>query len=321
PLRRALNDRSIELLLEFEEKQYEQHLNIELLQGSNLIFPPGQHLENVLGFDAALFTRNKLFWRHFLGRQPWYRRFFRSYLNGMYFPRDSYKLEDAFNNDFPQFKFNAFIQHKRPERMVKDTAAEWGAWNQEYYRYKVLDHQQSTLETLEMNVRDQGVVTYASPAFHTKKEFWNVHKSKSFVQNSNFCQPSKLTGHKTYTYISSGTNGKAHSEPEDVESYDFISEVERLAKLKSDFEHKNTEFVSKTCELIERALKQQESYIELYSEIVSDLDEHQPDAPKLLRDLYRLSVFKFVTGTNLYFGVADNSCNQQLQRANHRIRQ
>ncbi|HCG7078787.1 TPA: hypothetical protein NJ339_004377 [Vibrio parahaemolyticus] len=309
------------MLSEFEEKQYEQHLNIELLQGSNLIFPPGQHLENVLGFDAALFTRNKNFWRHFLGGKPWYRLFFRSYLNGMYFPKDAYELEDAFNNDFPQFKFNAFIQHKRPERMVKDTAAEWGSWHQEYYRYKLLDHQQSTLEILEKNVGEQGVVTYASPAFHTKQEFWNVHKSRSFIQNSNFCQPSKLIGHKAYTYISAGTSGIAHSEPEKVESYDLISEIERLAKLESDFESKNTDFVSNTCELIESTLEQQGNYKDLYFEIVSDLDKHQQNSPKLLRDLYRLSVYKFVTGTNLYFGVGDESRDQKIQRTNYSVRQ
>lgn len=308
------------MLSEFEEKQYEQHLNIELLQGSNLIFPPGQHLENVLGFDAALFTRNKNFWRHFLGGYPWYRRFFRSYLNGMYFPKDAYELEDAFNNDFPQFKFNAFIQHKRPERMVKDSAAEWDSWNQEYYRYKVLDHQQSTLEILEANVGDQGIVTYASPAFHTKQEFWDVHKSQSFIQNSNFCQPSKLSRHRAYTYISPGTNGIAHSEPEKVESKHLINELDRLSQSETKHDLKNSEFVSNSCELIESALKPQEKYRNLYNEIVGDLDMHHQEAPKLLRGLYRLSVFKFVTGTNLYFGVSDKSFNKKIQRTRQRLR-
>lgn len=291
------------MLSEFEEKQYEQHLNIELLQGSNLIFPPGQHLENVLGFDAALFTKNKHFWRHFLGEYPWYRRFFRSYLDGMYFPRNAYELEDSLNNDFPQFKFNAFIQHKRPEKMVKDTATEWASWNQEYYRYKVLDHQQATLENLEQNVGNLGIVTYASPAFHTMQEFWQVHRSQSFILNSNFCQPSKLTGHKAYTYIEAGTNGVAHSEPEKVESKHLLDELLRLSETDYRQEIKNTDFLSNSCELIEKCLKPQQKYSELYFEIVRDLDEQQIDGPQALRDLYKISVFKFVTGINLYFGV------------------
>lgn len=274
-----------------------------MLQGNNLIFPPGQHLENILGFDAALFTRNRAFWRHFLGDYPWYRRFFKSYLKGLYFPKDAFELEDAFNNDLPKFKFNVFIQHKRPERMVKDTATEWDSWGQKYYRYKVLEHQQKTLETLESSVGNEGIVTYASPAFHTKEEFWNVHKKQSFIQNSNFCQPHKLAGHNSYTYITAGTLGIAHSEPQEVESKHLIEELQRLSQAESPKEASNSEFVAKSCNLVEASLRKQEKPMALYSDIVRELDEHQPEAPKLLRDLYRLSAFKFVSGTNLYFGV------------------
>lgn len=291
------------MLAEFEEKQYEQHLNIELLQGSNLIFPPGQHLENVLGFDAALFTRNKAFWRHFLAGYPWYRNYFRNYLNGLYFPRDAFELEEAFDNELPQFKFNAFIQHKRPERMVKDTASEWQCWERPYYRYKLLEHQQKTLEKLESSVGDLGVVTYASPAFHTKEEFWDAQKNRSFIQRSNFCQPNKLRGHNAYTYIESGTNGIAHSEPEAVESKHLLQELQRLSQAESGKEISNSEFVAKSCDLVESSLKGQQKPMRLYSEIVRHFDENQTEAPKLLRDLYRLSAFKFVTGTSLYFGV------------------
>ncbi len=308
------------MLAEFEEKQYEQHLNIELLQGSNLIFPPGQHLENVLGFDAALFTRNTAFWRHFLGGYPWYRRFFKNYLNGLYFPKDAFELEEAFDNDLPRFKFNAFIQHKRPERMVKDTASEWRSWRRDYYRYKVLEHQQETLENLESSVGNDGIVTYASPAFHTKEEFWNVHKNRSFIQRSNYCQPHKLAGHNAYTYIDAGTTGIAHSEPEEVESEHLLQELQRLSQSESGKEISNSEFVAKSCDLVEFSLKSQRKLMNLYQDIVRDLDQNQTEAPKLLRDLYRLSVFKFVTGTNLYFGVQEGAFNKQIQRTRQRLR-
>lgn len=303
------------MLAEFEEKQYEQHLNIELLQGSNLIYPPGQHLENILGFDAALFTRNRVFWRYFLGDYPWYRRFFKKYLNGLYFPKDAFELEEAFDNDLPQFKFNAFIQHKRPERMVKDTASEWGSWGQNYYRYKILEHQQKTLEHLELSVGNEGIVTYANPAFHTKKEFWNVHKKRAFIQKSNFCQPHKLIGHNAYTYIDAGITGIAHSEPEEVESKYLLQELQRLSQSEGKKKISNSEFVTKSCDLVEYSLKNQKKLMDLYTEIVRDLDQKQAEAPKLLRDLYRLSVFRFVTGTNLYFGVQEGSFNKKIQRS------
>jgi len=53
------------MLAEFEEKQYETQMNIELLckyDTSNL-FTPGQYLENSLGFDVALYSCNRRFWR------------------------------------------------------------------------------------------------------------------------------------------------------------------------------------------------------------------------------------------------------------------
>lgn len=300
------------MLAEFEEKQYEQHLNIELLQGSNLIFPPGQHLENILGFDAALFTRNRAFWSNFLSGYPWYKRFLRRYLNGLYFPKDTFELQEAFDNDLPKFKFNAFIQYKRPERMIKGTAAEWSSWERGYYRYKVIKHQQKILETLESSVGSEGVVTYASPAFHTKAEFWDAHKKKSFIKNSNFCQPHKLVGHSSYTYVDAGTTGIAHSEPEEVESKSLIGELQRLSQKESRNDFSNSEFVARTCDLVEESLIEQEMLMMQYFAIVKDLDSYQDEAPKLLRDLYRLSVFKFISGTNIYFGIQDDAPNSQI---------
>ena len=307
------------LLAHFEEKQYEQHLNIELLQGSNLIFPPGQHLENIFGFDAALFTRNRAFWKHFLGGYPWYRRFLKTYLDGLYFPKEAFGLEEAFNNDLPSFKFNAFIQHKRPERMVKETASEWQSWGRHYYRFKVLEHQQKTLEVLESNIGNQGIVTYASPAFHTREEFWEVHKTQSFVENSNFCQPHKLSGHASYTYVAPGTTGIAHSEPEEVVSKGLMEELQRLSQLETQTESTNSEFVAETCELVESSLKTDKKQFSFYSNIMLDLDSHQPDTPRLLRDLYRLSAFKFVSGTSLYFGTSESPCNENILSASQRL--
>lgn len=307
------------MLAQFEEKQYEQHLNIELLQGSNLIFPPGQHLENVFGFDAALFTRNRAFWRHFLGGYPWYRRFFKAYLDGLFFPKEAFGLEEAFNNDLPSFKFNAFIQHKRPERMVKETASEWPSWGRDYYRFKVLEHQQKTLEVLESSIGNQGVVTYASPAFHTREEFWDVQKTQSFIQCSNFCQPQNLSGHAAYTYVAPGTTGIAHSEPKEVESNSLMEELQRLSQTEVQTVSTNSEFVAKTCALVEFSLKTDEKQMSFYSRIIRDLDNHQPDTPKLLRDLYRLSAFKFVCGTSLYFGTAESPFNENILSASKKL--
>ena len=48
---------------EFEEKTYEQYHNMELVGREKILFPPGQHQENLLGIDVALFSKNRKFWR------------------------------------------------------------------------------------------------------------------------------------------------------------------------------------------------------------------------------------------------------------------
>ncbi len=52
---------------EFEEKSYEEPLNFELMLRGSLLFAPGQVLENKLGIDAALFSKNPVFWKFFNG--------------------------------------------------------------------------------------------------------------------------------------------------------------------------------------------------------------------------------------------------------------
>ena len=50
-------------LAEFEEKEYEQPLNNELLvQSGNALWSPGQVLERHFGFDCALLSTHPFFW-------------------------------------------------------------------------------------------------------------------------------------------------------------------------------------------------------------------------------------------------------------------
>jgi hypothetical protein len=98
-----------------------------------------------------------------------------------------------------------------------------------------------------------------------------------------------------------------------------MEELQRLSQTTPQAESTNSEFVAKTCELVEFSLKKQEKLMTFYSNIVRDLDKHHSEAPKLLRDLYRLSAFKFVSGTNLYFGTQEIPCNENTLTASRRL--
>jgi hypothetical protein len=138
------------MIAEFEEKQYELHLNLELLQGSNLLFPPGQVLENILGFDAAIYTRHPRFWTHFARNG--------AFPPGIKIPKNLWKVLENEIEHFPHFKFNAFIQHKRPEYLTLPRAAEWISWSDPYYRFKIVPHQQEALSQLESSISNKGMV-------------------------------------------------------------------------------------------------------------------------------------------------------------------
>jgi hypothetical protein len=48
---------------QFEEKEYEEPLNLELLvDPRNAFWPPGQVLEKHFGFDATLFSSHPILW-------------------------------------------------------------------------------------------------------------------------------------------------------------------------------------------------------------------------------------------------------------------
>ncbi len=213
---------------QFEEKTYEQHLTVELLHGRRLFFPPGQVLEGVIGFDVALSTSDRTFWKLFPPMSPWWRRFFSMHPPGMRLSNRWWKeLEDEIEH-FPKFKFNCFVQAKRPTRMVGSTASEYSSWKKSYFRYDTFSSQQLALESLSQKTMGKAIVVYACPAFHTLDELWRAISSGQLVKQSNFCEVAKLKGHGRYSYITAGNLGVAHSEPVTIESVPFDQALDAL---------------------------------------------------------------------------------------------
>jgi hypothetical protein len=133
----------------FEERQYEQPLNFELAWRGK-IFPAGQVLENTIGIDAALFSRDPTFWRLW-NTQRWWLSFRRLWKHGVRLKSELW--EDAKNKldnvKFPKFKCNVFIQHKRPEYITSPRGREFNFWRQKYFRYDINTDQRDILSKLE----------------------------------------------------------------------------------------------------------------------------------------------------------------------------
>lgn len=284
---------------EFEEKQYEQHLNLELLNGSNLLFPPGQMLENTVGFDAALFTAHPKLWKHFPHLYKWHHWLLRNAPRGMSLPIELWHEIEHGIEHFPKFRFNAFIQHKRPEYMKRSDASEWSSWNSSYYRYKLMSHQQDALSRIDGVIGNSGIVVYACPAFYTISELWSAIEKRKVIDSSNFCQVSRLNGHKAYTYQKAGNFGIAHSEPEQIESINFQEHLSRL----SEMQHveSNAQHLLNLSKQIDSVMLEAPEYAKNYKKITEFMLTELGQMPTASA-LVKIDAFRFLTRTQLLIG-------------------
>jgi len=293
---------------EFEEKQYEQQMNIELLckcDTSNL-FAPGQCLENSLGFDVALYSCNKKFWQFFYKGFKKRLLYYYYYLMGYPYirPEDVRYLEELIRKYLeyvPKIKFNLFIQYKRPECLTRANSSEWKYWNRPYYRYSIDPNQQQLLEKLAQNVdRNSALVIYASPAFHTQQEFWENVKEKTIVDNSNYCEAVNLSGHKKYTYVKGGTYGIAFSEPKEIKSLDLEEAISALRE-ESRYDS-NISVIINLASWVENAIKES-NYGNYYSMIIeSERFPAEFKEYKIIYSLTKLSLFMQITGMKILYG-------------------
>ena len=147
---------------EFEEKEYEQPLNNELLvDNRNPLWTPGQVFEEHFGIDAALYATHTRFWRHF------------GYSNvplGVildHFRWGSIWRHVGNRRQLPTFRLNLLLQTKRPHYRNGSNSkyAQYGISGQ-YWQFEKTDHQQRALEYLNRRLSNRALICYACAAFH-----------------------------------------------------------------------------------------------------------------------------------------------------------
>jgi len=283
---------------EFEEKTYEQQLTLALVHGKRLFFPPGQVLEDIVGFDVALLTSNHEFWKNFPHLYRWWHRYLFMHPPGMTLGNEWWEKLEREIEYFPRFKFNCFVQAKRPDRMVRSDAAEYSHWRRPYFRYNTFPNQHSALESLANATARRAIVVYACPAFHTYAELWNAVNSGQLVQKSNFCEVAKLSGYSRFSFISPGNAGCAHSEPEPVESVPFEQALEQMHEQEPS--SNNLSFLQKTAEEIDDAATKLGDLQKTYRSMVASLFPNERS--KLARPLAQIFAFQFICNVQLLIG-------------------
>jgi hypothetical protein len=208
---------------EFEEKSFEGPLNSQLLDGSPYLYAPGQVLESVIGFDAAMMTQNLFFWQLWGRPSP----------SGIA-PSAQWWPKAVPQKSLPTFHLNLFLQYKRPERLSRSYSSEWSSWNHAYFRYWVTPHQQQALESCAASLGSNGLVVYASPAFSTFSELPTHTANRTLVKATNFVEAARLKSHSRYTYIDAGKDGLAFSEPTRIPPVSMFDDLPKLIRIASD---------------------------------------------------------------------------------------
>lgn len=207
---------------EFKEKTFEKYFGHELARLTNITFSPDQCDERFIGFDDA-FLMPLHFMRDYL---PYMRNSRRRRQHGLSLKEYDFRASKV-SERLPDFKFNIFVQYKRPAYVDHFNGKEWSSWGHPYFRFDVTPHQQKILAGMEAQSHGRASVIYASAAFWTNDDLYKFSAAEEVVANTNISNVALLVGHGRYTYDSPGTLGIGHSEPEPIESTSIYQILER----------------------------------------------------------------------------------------------
>ncbi len=225
---------------EFEEKEYEIPLYLELLGAPGRLWSPGQVLEHQMGIDCAL-SAGATYWK--LVRR---RRKPGIPLQGLLVAAGLRRLVPTPGR--VSFSVNLLVQTKRC--MVYDTGTAprhqnptVGTW----YCLRTDREQQRRLRKLDRAINKPGPagvradVCYAAPCFARRADLWSNTRAKRLVERSTFPLARDLGTHRRWGFHSPGASGVGLSKPARVIQKPLM---ERLNELIESHGTQRTEIVS-----------------------------------------------------------------------------
>jgi hypothetical protein len=274
----------------FEEKTYEYYMNraLEHVVGQNNLFPPGQLLEGVVGFDAMAYSDEYPFWVLFSPKR------------GIVTSTDLWGNNPEIlrqKDKLPEFLVNLFLQYKRPEFISKWNGRDFKYWKKPHFRYYIDQDQQDILFRLENKTKETAVVVYSAPAFYKKDDLFNYYRNNTIIQQSNFTEPHTMQNHKRYTYITAGGGGAAFSESTRIEPLNIREKIIRTYEKRRKFDN-NILFINHIYKLVVDIMKETESDLNI---IFNNLLEYRYSDSEIINELYIIK--NFLTLTNLSWNI------------------
>jgi hypothetical protein len=219
---------------EFEEGEYRGPLFNQLEKGSHLLWEPGQVFEKSIGIDRASHCLSNYLWNLYGYNMP---------LSGIALRGRPFRYiwgSATPGKILPDFSLNLFIQAKRPDYSSQAKHTLNPHIIGPYWHFEITPHQQIALELLEIELGNDALVVYASPAFHLQQNLYNHTCNQTIIENSTFPKASTLTGHTKWYYDRSGTTGVANPDFEFFEGESLLENIEKLKQKKGDVFEKNS---------------------------------------------------------------------------------
>lgn len=222
---------------EFEEREYEAPLYVQLQHSCTHVWSPGQVLEAHVGFDHALLTSHPYFWRLQGFAAPPMGVVLAAY------PFDHWWPRRPMRRSLPDFALNLFIQAKRPMIGSRATKAlKLAGIKGPYWKFLVSPHQQSVLESLAKSTAGAALVTYACAAFDRATQLWAHSRAGSIVEASTFPPATSLHGHEAWYYTEPGCTGVANPTLERIEGEPIVERIRRFTSKLPDEQRDNVSF-------------------------------------------------------------------------------
>ena len=272
----------------FEEKTFENFFNSELDRRSSVYFPFGQVQEGGIGADSSAMSKSQKIWR-ILGYP-------RHIYHGVFLEELAAEMEDFLGTEIdhiPRMKVNLLFQYKRPERIASHRGREWLHWNEPYFRYDIYQQQQVRLAHIARKFGDRALVLYAAPAIADVNELVEAKKRIGLIESTNFRPAIDLANHRRNTFTKAGIFSFACSQPERLERYDLLEELDKLDRLE---ESSNRYFIQTCANKIIKAISLDSELGEAFQEELAILRELELEEFPLVFAILSMSIFSTLSG-------------------------
>lgn len=285
---------------EFEESEYRGPLYNQLERSSNLLWEPGQVFEKVIGIDKASFCLHSYLW----GLHGYH-----SELGGTILRHRRFGLIGSINKPgnkpLPDFKLNLFIQAKRSTYSSRRRNKLRPNINGHYWHFEITPHQQSVLEKLEIELRNDALVVYAAPVFHRQQDLYNHTLNQTIVTNSTFPKASMLTGHSKWYFDQPGITGIGNPDFEFLNDEGLLEQARSMREKIGDYNgnnrYSNLHKISNAVLSVIEA--ESDSFLAsrfaYYTEIIDDhISRFNLDDRKVMKSMLQIETFTYLWKLN-----------------------